>query len=58
MASDSEQAGVTRLRFQQLRDITNGFSMDRVIGSGAHGVVYKVRSCMHDFELRTSTTNK
>jgi len=58
MASDSEQAGVTRLRFQQLREITNDFSEEREIGRGGHGVVYKVRSCMHGFELRTSMTNK
>jgi len=58
MASDSEQAGVTYLRFQHLREITNDFSEEREIGSGTYGVVYKVRSCMHGFELRTSTTNK
>jgi len=56
MASDSEQAGVTYLTFQQLREITNDFSEE--IGRGTFGVVYKVRSCMHGFELRTSTTNK
>ena len=34
MASDSEQAGVTYLTFQQLREITNDFSEERVIGNG------------------------
>lgn len=58
MASDSEQAGVTYLTFQQLREITNDFSEERVIGNGSNGAVYMVRSCMHGFELRTSTTNK
>jgi hypothetical protein len=31
------------LTFQQLQDITDGFSEDNKIGSGGYGDVYKVR---------------
>jgi hypothetical protein len=29
--------------FQFLQEITDGFSMERILGEGAFGVVYKVR---------------
>lgn len=30
------------IKFHMLQDITNKFGIDRVIGSGGYGIVYKV----------------
>lgn len=53
MDSDSvlEKMGITALTFQQLKEITNNFSDEQIIGRGGFASVYKVRSCMHGFEL-------
>lgn len=37
-----EKAGITALTFQQLREMTNDFSDDMLVGRGTFAVVYKV----------------
>ncbi|KAK3121034.1 hypothetical protein QOZ80_8BG0645030 [Eleusine coracana subsp. coracana] len=36
-----KHAGPTKMTYKQLEDITDGFSNERILGSGSYGVVYK-----------------
>jgi hypothetical protein len=41
-SSQHTSGATSQFKFELLKQITNNFSEDRIIGSGAYGVVYKV----------------